>query len=269
MEIPADRWYEAIEYRSSRRSFEDTAISMEDARALEELCERISGNTGDIRLVFAQKGVDNVFRGALGKNIARIIRPSAYVALIGDAKAPNIQEKLGYAGECVVLEATSLGVDSCWIGGFFSQEGIREQHGVGQDEFVPVIIALGYANEKKSIPEKLIKGISKSHSRKDIDSISTGLPRDEWPEWAKSAIEAARQSPSAINRQPWRFEVGEDYIKVMLDTPDNSYSISKRLDCGIAMLHIELGARHMGAVGSWRYLEQSEVAVYEVDEIRL
>jgi len=262
MEIPVNRWYEAIESRCSRRSFEDTTLKTEDAAALEGLCAKISDSVDDIRLVYKQNGIENVFRGALGK----IIRPSAYVALIGNAKEPNIQEKLGYAGECVVLEATSLGVGSCWIGGFFSRAGIREALGVGEDEFVPAVIALGYANDKKSISEKLIKGLSKSSSRKDIERISEGLAREKWPGWARSAVEAARQSPSAVNRQPWRFEVGEGFIKVMLDTPDNSYSISKRLDCGIAMLHIELGARRMGAKGSWRYLESPDVAVYEIDE---
>lgn len=265
MEIPVDRWYEAIEYRSSRRSFEDTTLKTEDASALEELCANISDSVDDIKLVYRQNGIENVFRGAMGK----IIRPSAYVALIGDAKEPNIQEKLGYAGECIVLEATSLGVGSCWIGGFFSQKGIREELGIGEDEFVPAVIALGYASEKKSISEKLIKGLSKSSSRKDVERISEGLAREKWPEWAKSAVEAARLAPSAINRQPWIFEVGDGFIKVMLDNPDNSYSISKRLDCGIAMLHIELGARHKGARGSWRYLEHPDVAVYEVEEIRL
>lgn len=260
MEISVDRWYDAIESRCSRRSFEDTALKMEDASVLEELCAKISDSVEDIRLIYRQNGIENVFRGALG----RIIRPVAYVALIGDAKEPNIQEKLGYAGECIVLEATSLGVGSCWIGGFFSQEGVREELGIGEDEFVPAVIALGYASEKKSISEKLIKGLSKRSSRKDVERISEGLPREKWPEWARSAVEAARQSPSAVNRQPWRFEVGESFIKVMLDTPDNSYSISKRLDCGIAMLHIELGARRMGVKGSWRYLEQPDVAVYEI-----
>ncbi|MHB1361165.1 MAG: hypothetical protein ACYCW5_01020 [Thermoleophilia bacterium] len=36
--------------------------------------------------------------------------------------------------------------------------------------------------------------------------------------------------------------------------------ISERLDCGIAMLHPELGARHAGARASREYLEAPDVA---------
>jgi hypothetical protein len=43
-------------------------------------------------------------------------------------------------------------------------------------------------------------------------------------------------------------------------------SISRRVDCGIAMLHFEVGARLMGGVGVWEMLEAPEVARYRVGE---
>jgi hypothetical protein len=39
--------------------------------------------------------------------------------------------------------------------------------------------------------------------------------------------------------------------------------ISKGLDCGIAMLHFELGVRTAGATGSWRLLEGNDVASWD------
>jgi len=73
-----------------------------------------------------------------------------------------------------------------------------------------------------------------------------GLNR-EWPDWIISALEAARMAPSAVNRQPWRFSVEEDdSIKISVDSFRDPYRISKRLDCGIAMVHIEVGAGHIG-----------------------
>jgi hypothetical protein len=41
-------------------------------------------------------------------------------------------------------------------------------------------------------------------------------------------------------------------------------NISRRLDCGIAMLHFEVGARLMGALGRWEILQAPEVARYRV-----
>jgi hypothetical protein len=39
----------------------------------------------------------------------------------------------------------------------------------------------------------------------------------------------------------------------MIDKGRDTYKISRRLDCGIAMLHLELGARHAGINGNWTF----------------
>jgi hypothetical protein len=43
------------------------------------------------------------------------------------------------------------------------------------------------------------------------------------------------------------------------DSPD-ARVISKRLDCGIAMLHFELGALKSGVPGAWEPLDDPDVA---------
>ena len=40
------------------------------------------------------------------------------------------------------------------------------------------------------------------------------------------------------------------------------WKLSRCLDCGIAMLHFELGARAAGLPGEWEFLEAPEVARY-------
>ncbi|AHF08429.1 hypothetical protein DESME_02545 [Desulfitobacterium metallireducens DSM 15288] len=42
-----------------------------------------------------------------------------------------------------------------------------------------------------------------------------------------------------------------------------SYHISKRLDCGIAMAHLEIGAAHEGATCQWELLTGLEVARFK------
>ena len=56
-------------------------------------------------------------------------------------------------------------------------------------------------------------------------------------------------APSAVNRQSLRFKVAEDNITVAVDSIKDSFGIAKRLDCGIAMLHLELGAMAGGVSG--------------------
>lgn len=84
--------------------------------------------------------------------------------------------------------------------------------------------------------------------------------------WVESALTAARISPSASNRQPWRFRIDEDSITVSSDKKRAGFGVSRRLDCGIAMLHIELGARIAGGGGSWEFLTHPGVAAYRIDQ---
>jgi hypothetical protein len=83
--------------------------------------------------------------------------------------------------------------------------------------------------------------------------------------WTKPAIEAARLAPSAANRQPWKLEIGESSIMVSADNRRLDFGVSRRLDCGIAMLHIELGALSAGVRGKWELLEHPSVAIYRVN----
>jgi hypothetical protein len=78
----------------------------------------------------------------------------------------------------------------------------------------------------------------------------------------KSALEAARLSPSANNRQPWRFRADARAVTILTDNDKQEWKISRRLDCGIAMLHFELGARAAGLAGGWEFQEAPEVARY-------
>jgi len=62
-----------------------------------------------------------------------------------------------------------------------------------------------------------------------------------------------------MNRQPWRFRMDDGAVVVSavgFPTP----AASPRLDCGIAMLHFELGARAEGCDGAWESLAGRDVA---------
>jgi hypothetical protein len=93
----------------------------------------------------------------------------------------------------------------------------------------------------------------------------TGLDISAWPKWIKTSLEAARLAPSAINRQPWGFEVGKDSITVYIRTVTPDFNVSKRLDCGIAMLHIEVAALNYGIKGSWELLPAPQIARFRTE----
>jgi hypothetical protein len=202
---------------------------------------------------------DSVFKGLVGP-FGKVKDAPAFVAFIGNMDSPNAQEMVGYMGEGIILEATALQLDSCWVGGFLKLEVAARLAGAQSNERVLAITPVGYARRKESLEEKLMTGFGRTHKRYPLSHLVTGLSEHDWPEWVRVSLEAARLAPSAVNRQPWGFHVEPDSITVSVRTKGPQFDISKRLDCGIAMVHIELGTLDRGLHGEWRFLENPQVA---------
>ncbi|PJB50126.1 MAG: hypothetical protein CO103_03285 [Chloroflexi bacterium CG_4_9_14_3_um_filter_45_9] len=103
-----------------------------------------------------------------------------------------------------------------------------------------------------------------THQRKRLSSLVTGLRETEWPGWIRAALEAARLAPSAMNRQPWSFYIERNNITVSVSRPGMEFSVAKRLDCGIAMLHMEVAALSYGIRGEWEFLKAPQVARFRI-----
>ncbi|MBE0527039.1 MAG: nitroreductase family protein, partial [Candidatus Thorarchaeota archaeon] len=181
------------------------------------------------------------------------------IAFIGDMKAPNVQASAGYIGEGVILEATALGLNTCWVGGFFKRESVVKQIDLKDSEQILAITPIGYSKEEAD----RVGNSAKKYRRKDLNGFILSKER-KIGEWTDSALEAARFAPSAANRQPWRFAINESSITISSNSKREGFGVSRRLDCGIAMLHLELGALVNGLNGSWEFLEYPQVAKYNI-----
>lgn len=263
MKIPDVKWYEAIKVRRSRRQFNGQPIDTQRERQMLDFIDELNSRVDGFRAVFVKENPDKVFRGAVG-SYGKIKGAPAYVAFVGDMSDPNVQEKAGYLGECVILEATSAGLATCWVGGFFDQNEVKAQINLIPGERVLAVSPVGFTEEKYNLEEKLMSGLAGSHKRKSLSRIAKRVSVEKWPYWVSNALEAARLSPSAVNRQPWRFIVSEDSIVISVDNRYFSFGISKRLDCGIAMLHFHIGALKAGVQGNWEYLTEPDVARFVV-----
>jgi len=67
-----------------------------------------------------------------------------------------------------------------------------------------------------------------------------------------------------VNRQPWGFDVQSDGITVFVRTASPGFNISKRLDCGITMLHLEVAALDSNRKGEWEFLQSPQVAKFKI-----
>jgi hypothetical protein len=170
---------------------------------------------------------------------------------------------VGYVGQGIILEATALNLSTCWVGVSFRPEVAASFIIIKENEKVLAVTPIGYVMEKWSMEEKIMTGFGLTHKRKSLAELVTGMEELKWPVWLKTALEAARLAPSAVNRQPWRFYVEPNTITISVDNLNDTFNISKRLDCGIAMLHIELASFYCGVQGKWELLEPPQVARFK------
>jgi nitroreductase len=258
MELPVDSWSRAIASRVSRRSFSAEAPRGELLDRLERVC-RDFRPFPEARAALVREPVDKVAAGIIG-SYGRVSSAPSYLAFIGRMDSPRVQECVGYTGEALILEATSLGLSTCWVGGLFKPGVVSTRLELGKNEKVICISPVGYPAAKPNLTDRTFKAIAGSARRKPLEEFAEGGRVPEG--WVKTAVEAARLSPSANNRQPWRFRADGRTVTVFTDIDKREGKLSRRLDCGIAMLHFELGARAAGHAGEWEFLKAPEVARY-------
>lgn len=263
MDIPFSRWHPAIEKRRSRRHFDpNLPIGPEALAALDKVCNQFAPFP-HARSRLVTESAESVFKGIIG-SYGKVKDAPAFIAFIGDMDDPFAQEEVGYTGEGIILEATALGLNTCWVAGFFKPEIVASLLEVSDREQVLAVTPVGYAQESGSWEEKLMTRFGRSHNRLPLAKLVRGLPSEKWPDWVNICLEAARLAPSAANRQPWGFEVQDDGITVFVRTRGPEFNVSKRLDCGIAMLHLEVAAADCGRRGQWEFLPSPQVGKFKI-----
>lgn len=258
---------ELIIKRYSCRSYIDSALSETDINGIKKI---ISLNqTGpfesEIRFVLtAAVAGDSSALKDLG-TYGFIKNPAAFI--IGAAKNSGMYlEDYGYIMEKILLDATAMNLGTCWLGGSFKKSSFAARIGLGEDESVPAVAALGYIAEKKSVMGSLLKRDAGSKKRMP----GSGLFFDEniKPLVLKpdngygKALEMVRLAPSANNKQPWRIikDTNRNIFRFYLERSPLYLVTSRifnladmqRIDMGIAMCHFELTAIENNVAGSWR-----------------
>ncbi len=207
-----------IDERHSVRSYLDRPIELEKMTAIREEMERINKLSG-LNISFLEDS-EKVFRTIRGKLIGWSKYPSYCLALVGDDD-DLLEEKCGYYGEQLVLYLQSLGLNTCWVGGFNKGE-VRASLGPGQR--LALTVAAGYgADQGKS---------RKSKSMSDLTDVT------DMPEWFKNGMDAAMKAPTAINQQKFfvTLEDGKPVIKKKGRGPFID------VDLGIVKYHFEAGS---------------------------
>ncbi len=261
MELSAT-WYDAIAVRTSQRRYPATPLAADASAHLRAFCAAVQPSP-NARLVVVDSDVDRLFTGILGSYGAVSGAPLA-VAFVGRVGA---EAEVGYLGEAFVLEATSLGLSTCWIAGSFDKERADGLVELTPGERVMALTPVGNPLKRRPAGERLMRRVVGASARLPIEKIAPGIDGSPgapaWPSWARAAVEAARLAPSGVNRQPWRFRYDDGALVL---TRSAKLYWTAPLDFGIAELHIELGAACRGVRGTWEPLDEPDVARFVPDQ---
>ena len=219
---------EAVLARHSVRSYLDKPLDPTSVAELQALISELNAVSGlHMQLLLNEP---KPFGGLLSK-VGWLAGVKNYLALVGPDDG-ELDEKCGYYGERLVLEAQMRGIDSCWVGGTYSKGKCAAE--VAPGEKLSLVIALGYAKKP-----------GKAHKSKTFEQVAAAS--GEAPDWFRRGVECALLAPTAMNQQKFRFAlVGTDGVRATAD-----HGAFVQVDLGIAKYHFEIGAGE----GDWKWVK--------------
>ena len=216
---------EAIEVRHSVRAYKNEPLAEDVARRLEEEIAKVN-QAGHLHVQLIQNE-PKAFQGTLAK-YGKFRNVTSYLVMAGE-RAEDLDERIGYYGEQLVLLAQTLGLNTCWVG--LSYRKIPDTYVLEEGEVIKAYIAIGYG-ETQGV-------IRKSKTVEQVSNTS-----DITPSWFKRGVEAALLAPTAVNQQKFSFEYlgmkdGRHQVRAKKGFSLVGYT---QMDLGIAKYHFEIGA---------------------------
>ena len=216
---------EAIEARHSVRAYKEQPLTAEVVKALEEQIAELN-REGHLHMQLILNE-PKAFQGTLAK-YGKFHGVRNYIVMAGQS-ADDLDERIGYYGEQLVLQAQTLGLNTCWVGLSYSK--VPGTYMLEEGEKIACYIAIGYGETQ---------GVG--HKVKTVEQVSNAS--DTTPSWFKKGVEAALLAPTAVNQQKFSFEyVGmKDGRHQVCAKKGFSMIGYTKMDLGIAKCHFEFGA---------------------------
>ena len=105
----------AIDKRQSRRKYIAKPLELDTVEILQGIIDTFHKTENvKMQLVLNNGDAFNNFR----KSYGLLAGVQNYIALIAKSNDVLAMEKLGYFGECLVLQATNMGLGTCWVAAF-------------------------------------------------------------------------------------------------------------------------------------------------------
>ena len=199
--------------------------AIEVARRLEEEIAVVN-QKGNLHVQLI-RNEPKAFQGTMAK-YGKFRNANNYIVMAGK-KAEDLDERVGYNGEHLVLLAQTLGLNTCWVGLSYSK--VSGTYVLDEGEKIACYIAIGYGETQ---------GVG--HKIKTVGQVSNAS--DATLSWFRKGVEAALLAPTAVNQQKFSFEyvgVKDGHHQVRAKKGFSMIGYTK-MDLGIAKYHFEIGA---------------------------
>ena len=216
---------EAIKARHSVRAYKAQPLAEDIVKVLEKEIEE-QNRQGHLHIQLV-KNEPKAFQGKLAK-YGKFSNVTNYLVMAGQ-KTEDLDERIGYYGEHMVLLAQTLGLNTCWVGLSYSK--IPGTYVLEEGEVIKAYIAIGYGETQ---------GVT--HKVKTVEQVSNAS--GVTPSWFKKGVEAALLAPTAVNQQKFSFEyVGMRNNRHQVRAKKGFSLVGyTQMDLGIAKYHFEIGA---------------------------
>jgi len=225
--------YNAIWKRRSIRAFSDKHIEKDKIEALRRSISSQNEISGLTMEIIEESDSFHSLKAFRFKNVRSVI------TVKGKTNDPHLYEKCGYYGERIVLEATALGLGTCWVAATFNKKSSSLD--IKDDETIVCAIPVGYG----------VDGMSASTDVPDAPHRKTKSVSDfldgntDVPDWVMAAIKAVQFAPTAMNNQRTKFH----YVNGTLSAQTKEGRMNM-VDFGITKFHFELAAKGKFSIGT-------------------
>ena len=215
---------EAIEARHSVRAYKEQPLADDVVKVLEEQIANLNQEGKlHIQLILNEP---KAFQDTLAK-YGKFRGVTNYIVMAGK-KSEDLDERVGYYGEHLVLLAQTLSLNTCWVGLSYSK--VPGTYVLDEGEKIACYIAIGYGETQGA-----------AHKIKTVEQVSNAS--DITPSWFKKGVEAALLAPTAVNQQKFSFEyvgMSNNHHQVRAKKGFSMIGYTQ-MDLGIAKYHFEIG----------------------------
>lgn len=242
---------DAITRRKSIRSFNKEHLSNEDLKKVEEIITHLD-NPFDIPIEFK-------ILEANENNLSSPVITGEQTYIAAKATPQELWEMAyGYEFEKLVILLEELGISTTILAATLKRKAFEEAMDLVDDEVMPAATPIGYAADKKSMREKLLRKTIKSDERIPFEELfynkdfNTPLKKEEAGVFLEP-LELMRLAPSAGNKQPWRAVIDGNIVHFYKDSTKNlgesKLGDVQKMDVGISLANFDLTAKENGLDG--------------------